>query len=185
MARVTDTAKREEIEMLRNQISSFEKQLQDEKRRRLVAETKLELYEQGVLPIQNILPIVGQLMMGPRYHLEHVHAGQIGEIIHGRHFQAGETTINNGPELDEIRELLDSIRERQNEVQANATAEDIEEFYSAVASIRAQLDVSRSNRSALHKAIRVIQRIAENTGTSGLAELAKQAASSLFQSVSL
>jgi len=178
MSRMTDKAELAEVDRLRNEVSSVEKRLQYEERCRLVAEAKLEVYK------QDVLPMIGQLMMGTRYHLEHVHAAQIGEIVHGSHFQAGEITVHNGPELDEIRRLLDIIKDRQNEVHANATEEDIEELYSAVASIRAQLDMSRSDRSTLQNAIRAIQRIAEKTGTSGLAELAKQAASSLFKVVS-
>jgi len=174
MARVTDRAKREEVDTLRSQISFIERRLREEERCRLVAEAKLEVYK------QDFLPMIGQLVTGSRYHLEHVHAGQVGEIVHGCNFQAGETTFNNGPELDDILRLLESIEKRQNEVQANATKEDLEELYSAVASIRAQLNVSRSDRSTLQKSVSVILRIAEKTGTSGLAELAKQAASGLI-----
>ena len=162
------------VNMLLSQISYLQNKLQQEERSRLVAETKLEVYR------QDFLPIFEKGMMRTNYHLEHVQTGHVGEISHSREFQAGRTTVHSGSDLDNVRRLMETVQERQNEVQANATAEDIEKLHSAVASIRAQLEVPRSDRSVPKKAVGAIQRIIEKTGTIGLAELAKQAARSLF-----
>jgi hypothetical protein len=166
----------EDVNMLRSQNLYLQRRLQQEERYRLRAETKLEVWT------RDFLPIIEKTMMRPNYHLEHVHTGHVGEISHSHDFQAGRTEPHKGSELDDVCKLMKRVQEGQDEIPANvnATAHDVKEFESAVASMSAQLEVMQPNRSTLKKAIETIQRIAEKTMTSGLTELAKRAASSLF-----
>lgn len=162
---------REEVNTLRSQLKSIQTQLLEEERFRIEAEGQMKLVTQHLLPMM-------ERAMGAKYHIEH--AGHVGDISHSHDFQAGQTTIHHGPSLDDVRKLIEAIQDRPDEIRGNATDQEVEELQAAVADLRAQLEAPQPDQSILKKAVGTVARITEKVGTTGLAELAKQAAITLF-----
>ena len=152
-----------EVNGLRDQLTSFQQRLQTEERLRLDAESQMRFVT------KKLLPMMEKAMSGPKQivNAKNITGGHFGDSIHG-------------PDLEEVRRLVETMQQQQADVEARATEDEAVDLREAVADLRAQGEAEEPDKSALRRSVEVVQRIAEETATAGLGEAAKKLASLLF-----